>query len=332
MQGGESMRSLKVLVSIVFLSAAVFTQSPAEKVKNMADLFMSAYNAKNYSLIEEQFNAAMKTEIPADKLSAFLEGAHKDLGKIVKLGEPKFLNVSTASFPVDFENAKMAMMIALDKEFKIAGFQIKVPAVVKPRNTSRNKTELGLPFKGEWLIFWGGDTAAQNYHQDAPTQRFAFDIVKVDDQGKSHKGDGRNNQDYYAFGQDIVADADGVVTDVITGIHDNAPGVMNPLMAVGNMIMIRHANGEVSVFCHIKFEGTRVKVGDQVKKGQVIGLCGNTGNSTEAHLHYQVQGTNLFEDENSMKVFFEKIMVKRDGKTEEKNQYSPVKGDILNQN
>ncbi|MEQ1603381.1 MAG: peptidoglycan DD-metalloendopeptidase family protein [Pyrinomonadaceae bacterium] len=325
------MRSLTVLISIVFLSLTAFSQLPAEKVQKMADLFVSAYNAKNYALIEEQFNATMKTAIPADKLNTFLDGAHRDLGKIAKLGPPKFLNASAASFPVDFEKAKMAMTVALDAEGKIAGFQINVPAAIKPRNTSRNKTELRLPFKGEWLVFWGGDTVAQNYHQDAATQRFAFDILKVDAEGKTHKGDGSRNEDYYAFGQEIVADADGVVTDVVTGVHDNVPGVMNPLMAVGNFVMIRHANGEISVFCHIKYGTTRVKTGDKVKKGQVIGLCGNSGNSTEAHLHYQVQGTRLFEDENSMKVFFEKIAVKRDGKTEEKTQYSPVKGEIVSQ-
>jgi murein DD-endopeptidase MepM/ murein hydrolase activator NlpD len=197
----------------------------------------------------------------------------------------------------------------------------------------RNKTALGLPFKGEWFVFWGGDTVAQNYHVEAATQRFAFDILKMDADGKTHRGDGSKNDDYYAFGQEIVADADGMVTDVVTGIKDNVPGVMNPLMAVGNFVMIRHANGEVSVFCHLKYESTRVKVGQQVKRGETIGLCGNTGNSSEAHLHYQVQNTTLFEAENSMKVFFEKIMVRRDtSKTAANTEYSPVKGDFVSQN
>lgn len=326
------MRLLKILISILFLSAAIFAQTPAEKVQKMAELIVSAYNAKDYAQIEQQFNAQMKSAISSSQLKEFLDGFHKDLGKIVKLGTPNFVSPSAGIFPVEFEKTKMDMLVAVDGEGHVAGLSIHSPAHVKPRNLLRNKTALALPFKGEWLVFWGGDTPEQNYHVNAATQRFAFDILKVDAEGKTHKGDGSKNEDYYAFGQEILADAEGTVTDVVTGVKDNAPGVLNPLMAVGNMIMIRHANGEVSVFAHIKYDSTRVKVGQAVKKGDVIGLCGNSGNTTEAHLHYQVQGTPLFEAENSMKVFFEKITVKRDGKPEVKTEYSPVKGDIVSQN
>lgn len=325
------MRPVKLLLFVLFLSATALSQTPQEKVQAMADLFVKAYNAREYSKIDAQFNARMTDAVPPAKMKEFMDNCHRDLGAIVKLGGPVFVAPSAATFPAEFEKTKMEIMIALDDEGKIAGFQIKAPVAVKPKNTSRNKTPLRLPFNGDWFIFWGGDTVAQNYHQDAATQRFAFDILKVNADGQTHSGNGAKNEDYFAFGQEIVADADGVVTDVVTGVHDNSPGVMNPLMAVGNFVMIKHANGEVSVYCHLKFESTRVKAGQPVKRGDVIGLCGNTGNSTEPHLHYQVQGTSLFEAENSMKVFFEKVMLKRDGKTEEKSEYSPVKGDIVSE-
>ncbi len=315
----------------MLLATLSFTQTPAEKVQKMADLFVASYNAKDYALIERQFNAEMKAAISGDKLKEFLDGCHKDFGRIVKLGAPDFPAPSAGVFPADFEKAKLELLVVLDGEDKIGGLSINPPKLVKPRNTARNKTALGLPFKGEWFVFWGGDTTAQNYHVDAATQRFAFDILKVDAEGKTHMGDGGKNEDYYAFGQEIVADADGVVTNVVTGVRDNVPGVMNPLMAVGNFVMIRHANGEISVFCHLKYDSTRVRVSQPVRRGQVIGLCGNSGNSSEAHLHYQVQNTTLWEAENSMKVFFEKITVRRDGKTETKTEYSPVKGDIVSQ-
>lgn len=325
------MNLLKIFVSIIFLTSIVFGQSAVEKIQKTAELFVSSYNDKNYSLIERQFNAQMKAAITSEKLKEFLDASHRDLGKITLLGKPKFVAPTVAVYPADFERGKMELLIALDAEGKIGGFRIAAPPPEKPKNTSRNKTKLILPFKGEWLIFWGGDTPEQNYHQNAATQRFAFDILKVDADGKTHIGDGTKNEDYYAFGQELIAPADGVVTDVVSGVRDNVPGVMNPLIAVGNMVMIRHADGEVSMFAHLKFDSPLVKVGQSVKKGQTIGLCGNSGNSTEAHLHYQLQETNLFEAEGTKKVFFEKITVKHDGKTEMKNDYSPVKADIVSQ-
>ena len=312
---------------------SVFGQNASEKVQKTADFFVSNYNAKDYAQIEQQFNAQMKAAISGDKLREFLDGLHRDLGKISKLGAPEFIAPSVANFPAEFERgAKMILLIALDAEGKVGGLRVGPPPPAKTKNTSRHRTKMIFPAKGEWFVFWGGDTAEQNYHQNAPNQRFAFDLVKVDEKGKTHKGDGAKNEDYYAFGQDITAPADGVVTYVVDGVHDNKPGEMNRMFVPGNIVVIKHADGEYSLFAHFKQNSIRVRIGDKVTKGQTIGLCGNSGNSSEAHLHFQVQNTPFFEDEASMKVFFENLTVKRDGKAETKTDYSPVKGDIVSQN
>lgn len=317
---------------VLFFAMTVFGQTASEKVQKMAELFVSAYSAKDYTQIEQHFNAQMKAAVTTEKLKEFLDGLHRDLGKITKLGSPDFIAPSVANFPAEFERGKMVLLVALDVEGKIGGFRVTPPQPVKPKNTSRNQTKFILPFKGEWLIFWGGDTVEQNQHQDAPNQRFAFDILKMDAESKTHKNDGSKNEDYYAFGQEIIAPAAGVVTYIVDGVHDNQPGEMNRMVVPGNLVIIKHAEGEYSLFAHFKQNSIRVKVGDKVTKGQVIGLCGNSGNSSEPHLHFQIQNTPFFEDEGSMKTFFEKITVKRDGKTETKNNYSPVKGDIVSQN
>lgn len=312
---------------------AVIGQTSSEKFQQTAKNFVSAYNAKDYAQIEQQFNVQMKAAITTDKLKKFLDDLHAGSGEITKLGAPNFAAPSVANFPADFERGQWILSFALDAEGKIAGFQVKPPQTVKPKNTSRNQTKLILPFKGEWLVVWGGDTPEQNYHQNAPNQRFAFDILKTEASGKTHKGDGAKNEDYYAFGQEIIAPADGVVTYVVDGIQDNKPGEMNKMYVPGNLIIIKHADGEYSLFAHFKQNSIRVKVGDRVTKGQTIGLCGNSGNSSEAHLHFQVQNAPFFEDEASMKVFFEKVTVKHGaGKAETKTDYSPVKGDVISQN
>lgn len=313
----------------LIFAIGIFGQTQTEKVQEEADDFVLNYNAKNYAVIEQSFNAQMKKAVPGDKLKEFLDGTHQQLGKIVALGRPRFNAPAAAVFPADFERGKLELLIVLDNEGKIAGLRIAPPPAEKPKNTSRNQTRMILPFKGEWLVVWGGDAVAQNYHQDAPDQRFAFDIVKVDAKGSSYKGDGTKNEDYYAFGQEIIAPADGIVTYVVDGIHDNIPGEMNKMFVPGNVVIIKHSENEYSLFAHFKQNSIRVKIGDKVTKGQPLGLCGNSGNSSEAHLHFQVQNTPFFENEASMKTFFEKITVKHEGKTETKNDYSPVKGDIV---
>ena len=313
------------------LASTVFGQTDLEKFQKTAELFAAAYNANDYAQIERQFNAPMKTAVPPENLTKFLDDLRVGSGKLIKLGSPIF-NAPTANFPAEFERGKWILSITLDAEGKIAGLVITPPSSGKPKNTSRNQTKLILPFNGEWFVVWGGDTPEQNQHHNAPNQRFAFDILKVDENGKTHTGDGSKNADYYAFGQEIIAPAVGVVTYMVDGVQDNQPGEMNKMYVPGNLVIIKHAEGEYSVFAHLKQNSIRVKVGDKVTKGQVIGLCGNSGNSSEPHLHFQVQNTPFFEDEASMKVFFEKVMVKHNGTTEVKTDYSPIKGDVVSQN
>ncbi len=323
------MNKLKILFFIILMAITTSAQNFSNELQKTADLFVSAYNDKQYEKFSSQIDEAMQKAIPFETLKTFLDETHKNFGKIVKLDSPDFANPMTATFPVQFERGKLDMILVSDAAGKVSGLRFTPP---KPKSFARNEIKLDLPFKGEWLIIWGGDSVTQNYHQDHPNQRFAFDIVKVGENGKTHKSDGSKNEDYYAFGQEIISPADGVVTDVISGVRNNVPGVLNPLTALGNAVMIRHNTGEVSVFAHLKFDSIRVKAGDKVKAGQTIGLCGNSGNSSEAHLHYQLQKTNLFEDEGSIKVFFEDVKVRRGGKPELKKDYSPIKGDIVNAN
>ncbi len=318
--------------AIIFSATISFGQTAAENVQKTAELFVSAYNAKDYAPIDAQFNADMKKAVTTDKLTAFLDGLHANYGKIAKLGAPNFAAAPWVDFPVEFERGKMSLRIALDKAGKIGGLSVAPPPAAKPKTASRNQTKLILPFKGEWFVVWGGDTAEQNQHQNAPNQRFAFDILKTDANGATHSGDGSKNEDYYAFRQEIIAPADGVVVYAVDGVHDNKPGEMNRMLVPGNMVVIKYADGEYSLFAHFKQNSVRVKIGDKITRGQIIGLCGNSGNSSEPHLHFQVQNTAFFADEASMKTFFDKITLKRDGKTEIKTDYSPVKGDIISQN
>jgi murein DD-endopeptidase MepM/ murein hydrolase activator NlpD len=126
-----------------------------------------------------------------------------------------------------------------------------------------------------------------------------------------------------------LAPADGNVTDVITGVRDNVPGSMNPYSALGNAVFIQHSEYEVSILAHLKFGSVKVKVGDKIEKGQLIGLCGNSGNSSEPHLHYHLQNTPIIQDGIGIKCYFEKVNIIDSGKKEQKPNYSPIKGEIV---
>lgn len=195
----------------------------------------------------------------------------------------------------------------------------------------RNTTILELPFKGDWFVLWAGDTIELNQHHNIPNQRYAIDFLIIDKNDISHKGNGVHNDDYYAFDKEILAPADGVITKIIDNIEDNVPGQMNTEEITGNAVLIKHIEGEISVLAHLKQDSIKVKIGDTVKAGQVIGLCGNSGNSTEPHLHYHLQDNESIYSGEGIKCFFQNFSFKN-GKTESENEYSPIKGDIISQN
>ncbi|HEX2223084.1 MAG TPA: M23 family metallopeptidase [Thermoanaerobaculia bacterium] len=188
----------------------------------------------------------------------------------------------------------------------------------------RTKTPLRLPFQGEWFVFWGGRTVAENYHAATRDQRFAYDFVIVRD-GKSHTGDGSANEQYFCFGQPILAPGPGTVAVAVDGVADNKPGVMNPAQPPGNHVVIDHGNGEFSFLAHFKQKSLEVKKGDAVKAGDLLGRCGNSGNSSEPHLHYHLQTTAEFREGEGLPAQFQGYVA--DGEKVERGE--PRKGQTI---
>jgi murein DD-endopeptidase MepM/ murein hydrolase activator NlpD len=186
------------------------------------------------------------------------------------------------------------------------------------------RTELRLPFRGRWYVFWGGRSEAQNYHFASVDQRFAYDIVVR--QGEStHAGEGQRNEDYYCFDQPIVAPAAGTVAAAENAIADNVPGTMNPRAPLGNHVILDHGNGEFSFLCHFRQGTVAVKKGDAVKAGDPLGRCGNSGNSSEPHLHYHLQDSAEFGRGLGLPAPFRSY--RADGKDVDKGE--PVKGQTV---
>lgn len=316
---------LAVLISAALVAAA---GGGTERFGKVVNRMVKAINKGDYAGAGRDYDASMEEFFPLEKRKPFFKNLSTQYGKIERLDKPRLTQPGQAIFVAHCERGKLDIQVWLDDKDKIIGllFLPHKPAIPVPE---KNETRLSLPFKGRWLVFWGGDTEELNQHHDVPNQRFAFDFLGANEEGKTRKGEGPVNEDYFAFGREILAPADGKVTDVIKGVRDNIPGSMNPYSALGNAVFIQHRENEVSVLAHLKLGSIKVKVGDNVKSGQVIGLCGNSGNSSEPHLHYHLQNTPIIQDGTGIKCYFGKVIVTDKSGGKAKKNYSPVKDEVV---
>lgn len=158
-----------------------------------------------------------------------------------------------------------------------------------------------LPFRGEWFVFNGGVTPETSHSWNILGQRFAIDFVRVDAEMRRHSDRGTTPLDYFCYGEDIVAAADGRVVDVDDGIGD-APFVgwgvcdFTARSFIGNFVLIEHAQNEFGLYAHLVRGSIRVAPGDTVLRGDTLGQCGHSGHSSEPHLHFHLQDSaELFE-------------------------------------
>jgi murein DD-endopeptidase MepM/ murein hydrolase activator NlpD len=149
------------------------------------------------------------------------------------------------------------------------------PALVTGRAPSY-QGGLRLPVRGEWRVH-------RTHYGHRGAQAYAVDLVKT-----GERRPGGDNRAFPSYGEPIVADAPGVVAIAVDGIPDNAPGAVNGYDLHGNYVVIDHGNGEYSLFAHLVPGSLQVRAGQPVGMGQILGLCGNTGQSTMPHLHWQV--------------------------------------------
>jgi hypothetical protein len=167
----------------------------------------------------------------------------------------------------------------------------------------QTKTQLRLPFEGAWYVYWGGRSVGRNRHTITRDQRFAYDFLILN-HGHSHAAAGRQNEDYFCFGQPVVAPGPGTVVGVAHNLPDNTPGRMSPEQPLGNHVILDHGNGEFSFLAHLRQSSVRVNLGDRVATGVLLGMCGNSGNSSEPHLHFHLQTSAILFHGDGLPAFF----------------------------
>ena len=159
------------------------------------------------------------------------------------------------------------------------------------------KSEYILPFTGKWTVFNGG-TDENLRHGGSVSQTYAYDFVIMDDEGKSFQGSATDLHSYYCYAKDVVAPAAGDVVQVRKKSKDSFVDGMNvycdSVDIRGNYITIKHHDNEYSTSAHLMPNSITAKVGDKVKQGDIIAKCGNSGNTSEPHLHFQFQSRKSF--------------------------------------
>jgi len=143
-------------------------------------------------------------------------------------------------------------------------------------------------------------------------QRFAIDWMRIGDDGRAllQGTSSKVNSNYYSYSTPIFAVADGVVKKVTDGITENIPDVIeraitiNEQTVAGNSVVLEIGKNRYALYAHMQPGSLKVKPNEHVKRGQLIGLLGNSGNSTGPHLHFHVcDGPSVLECQGIPYVF-----------------------------
>ncbi len=175
----------------------------------------------------------------------------------------------------------------------VTGGEVTVRKDVKP-------VVIGSPMRGPgWAVMetTSGTThhflmPVTMYNRTTVDQRYAQDWFYIDPvTGHASNGNVTLASDFYGYGKELLAVANGTVVDTLDGVPDNPIYKLPPFAfetGTGNNVVIDIGNNKYACYCHIIPGSIKVKKGDSVKEGDVIGLLGNSGQSEIPHLHFEV--------------------------------------------
>jgi hypothetical protein len=138
---------------------------------------------------------------------------------------------------------------------------------------------------GAFYVGQGGDSALLNYHHAHATQRFALDILELNGAGtRAASLQPSRLDEYEIFGQPVRSPCAGRVVTAVDGLEDNVPPGSDADNAAGNHVVVG-CHGVRVFLAHLQRGTVAVRAGDTVAPSDVVGLVGNSGNTSEPHLH-----------------------------------------------
>lgn len=285
--------NLGIAVILIFTGMSVSAQAdPLSLGRRMAEGFLSGYVEIVWSSSAREMQQAFGS---AENLAALRDDLLADFGSeqavlSERTAEQAGHDVYTRVSRWTETPAPLELVIAFDGAERISGFFIRPQPVAASSQflDYETKAVLRLPVDGNWFVYWGGRGIEDNYHAVDVGQRFALDLLIVRD-GQTHSGDASALESYYCWGQPVLAPAKGIVMRAVDGLPDQAIGESDVANPAGNHIVIDFGGDEYGFLAHLQQGSVRVVKGDVVATGQEIGLCGNSGNTSEPHLHFHMQ-------------------------------------------
>jgi hypothetical protein len=165
--------------------------------------------------------------------------------------------------------------------------------------------QIGAPLRGDRYVSADSCCDATRHARAAlpingrvyVAQRYAVDWEQMDEKGRIYSGPREKLESYTIFGKPVFSVADGVVAVVVTGQPEQVPGKYPTNISIeqadGNSVIVDIGQHHYALYAHMQSESIRVRPGDRVTAGQVIGLVGNSGNSVAPHLHFHVMSSEL---------------------------------------
>jgi hypothetical protein len=153
------------------------------------------------------------------------------------------------------------------------------------------------PVRGKWTWRNGPGELAFHTHYHYPEQRYCYDLLidrAANGRRSTFRGDPRKNESYYAWNQPILCAEDGKVLTVVDDVPDNLGNAANPANSPprNGGIVVEHSGNHFSAYYHVRQGSAVVKVGQTVKAGDLLARVGNSGMSSEPHLHFGYMGVD----------------------------------------
>jgi len=170
-----------------------------------------------------------------------------------------------------------------------------------------------LPFDGIWYV--AAEHGFLDAHKRFLAESFAYDFLQIGANSKIFAREGKSNADYYAYGKKVLAAKAGTAVVARGDIAENTPGeTTNVNTPGGNVVVIDHGNNQYGYYAHLKPFSIAVRRGAKVREGEVLGEVGNSGDSSEPHLHFHVMNGPDATQADGIPVVFENWKAQSQGR------------------